>query len=146
MAFKVIGREEVRSERVSILLGPQRLQKFQEKCLTTGISMNEAMNQLILGWIGGASPRGSFKADDPVQIMPSLEDVSLPETEDVSLNDVFSDNSSPIRGYDFLMKNVIGEETDESVLEAIKFCGPNKEDETDERPTTAELEEDNYGP
>ncbi|MCL1851417.1 MAG: hypothetical protein FWF88_00075 [Peptococcaceae bacterium] len=46
-----------------------------------------------------------------------------PELRDVVLEDLYSNGAAPgqdLRGLDFLLKNVIGEETDEAVLDAIR--------------------------
>ncbi|MCL1918090.1 MAG: hypothetical protein FWG14_07215 [Peptococcaceae bacterium] len=60
-----------------------------------------------------AAPRGRVE-----------QTVVQPELQEVALDEVFSDdpisNTRPLRGLDFLLKNVIGEETDEAVLEAIR--------------------------
>jgi hypothetical protein len=54
----------------------------------------------------------------------SAQPVVQPEIKDVALDELFSDAPGTmnhnLRGLDFVLKNIIGEENDEAVLEAIR--------------------------
>lgn len=43
-----ISKKETRSKKVSLLVQPSVLSKVQEKCKTSGISVNELINQFLI--------------------------------------------------------------------------------------------------
>ncbi|MCL1791194.1 MAG: hypothetical protein FWG40_07535 [Peptococcaceae bacterium] len=72
-----------------------------------------------------SSPKTGLTKAAPNQTNSAKESqpVTPPEIKDVVLEDIYSNESAPgqdLRGLDFLLKNVIGEETDEAVLNAIR--------------------------
>ena len=115
---RAIKGAEARTERVSCLMEPGVLRVFQSKCSVVGISMSEAINRLVSSWIGGETDVRS----PPLAVLEYQ-----PVIETVSLEDMYSDvpAGQKLRGLDFLLNEVIGEETDETVMEAIRASRSN---------------------